>query len=72
MGTEEARTIYRQRAQTAEWSNAQARNRNFYRVRVRGLAKVRMMALWYALIHNLLVARRLQDAAANQPAAVER
>ena len=74
MGTAEAQTIYKQRAQTAEWSNAQARNRNFYRVRVRGLAKVQMIALWYALIHNVLVAIRLRAqraAASSQPAVTE-
>jgi transposase len=60
MGTEEAKKIYKLRAQTAEWTNAQARNRNFYRVRVRGLQKVQMMALWYALIHNVLNALRLR------------
>ena len=73
MGTEEARQIYKLRAQTAEWTNAQARNRNFYRVRVRGLHKVQMIALWYALIHNVLCAQRLRaqraQAAANSPPA---
>jgi transposase len=60
MGTEEAKARYRLRPQTAELSNAQARNRNFYQVRVRGLAKVRVIALWYALVHNLLLARTLR------------
>jgi transposase len=60
MGTEEAKVLYKLRPQTAELSNAQARNRNFYQVRVRGLAKVRMIALWYALVHNLLLARTLR------------
>jgi transposase len=60
MGTEEAKTMYQLRPQTAELSNAQARNRNFYQVRVRGLAKVRVIALWYALVHNLLLARTLR------------
>ena len=60
MGTEHAKSIYKLRAQTAEWSNAQARNRNFYRVRVRGLAKVQTIALWYALIHNVLRALQLR------------
>jgi transposase len=74
MGTQEAQAIYKLRAQTAEWTNAQARNRNFYRVRVRGLHKVQMIALWYALIHNLLGALRLraeraQAAANRKPAA---
>jgi transposase len=60
MGTEEAKVLYKLRPQTAELSNAQARNRNFYQVRVRGLAKVRVIALWYALVHNLLLARTLR------------
>lgn len=63
MGTEAAKEIYKLRAQSAELSNAQARNRNFYQVRVRGLAKVRVIALWYALVHNLLCAIRLRTAA---------
>jgi transposase len=64
MGTAEAKQIYQLRAQTAEWTNAQARNRGFYRVRVRGMTKVRVIALWYVLVHNLLCARRLRAEAA--------
>jgi transposase len=66
MGTEEAKTVYRLRAATAEWSNAQARNRGLYQVTVRGLAKVQAVLLLYALVHNLMQARALQAA---QPAA---
>jgi hypothetical protein len=61
MGTEEAKTIYRQRSSTAEWANAQARNRGFYQVRVRGAAKVLVATLWLVLAHNvqrLLTLRR--------------
>jgi len=54
MATPEAKEIYTERAATAECTNAQARNRGFYRVTVRGTPKVRVMALWYALAHNLL------------------
>ena len=61
MGTDEARETYKLRAQTAEWTNAQARNRNLYRVNVRGLPKVRTIALWYVLVHNLLCMLRLRD-----------
>lgn len=53
MGTPEAQTLYRLRAATAEWANAQARNRGLYQVRVRGLAKVQAVLLLYALVHNL-------------------
>jgi transposase len=53
MGTEEAQTIYRRRAQTAEWTNARVRNWGLRQVLVRGLQKVRAVALLYALAHNL-------------------
>jgi transposase len=54
MGTPEAKQIYRLRAATAEWVNAQARNRGLQQFRVRGLNKVRLIAMWYALAHNVL------------------
>ena len=54
MGTVEAQSLYHLRATTAEWSNAQARNRGLYQVRVRGLAKVRAVLLLYALAQNLM------------------
>ena len=54
MGTPEAQAIYRERAATAECVNAQARNRGLRQLCVRGLAKVRVIALWYALAHNLM------------------
>lgn len=53
MGTDEAKTIYKERAATAECVNALARNRGLLRFNVRGLAKVKCVALWYALAHNL-------------------
>jgi transposase len=53
MGTAEAKTLYKERASTAECVNAQARNRGLYRFLVRGLTKVRVVALWYAVAHNL-------------------
>ena len=62
MGTDEAKILYRQRASTAEWTNANARNRGFYQVRVRGLQKVLAVALFYALVHNLLRAQTLREA----------
>src|SRR5207248_1035453 len=40
MGTEAAKVLYRLRASTAELINAGCRNRGFYQVRVRGVAKV--------------------------------
>jgi transposase len=63
MGTESAKAIYKERASTAEWVNAQARNRGFYAVRVRGLQKVLMVALWYALAHNFVRIKALQEIA---------
>ncbi len=53
MGTPEAQVIYRERAATAECVNAQARNRGLRQLGVRGRAKVRTLALWYAVAHNL-------------------
>jgi len=53
MGTAEAQAIYKERAATAECVNAQARNRGLRQLCVRGLAKVRVIALWYAVAHNL-------------------
>jgi transposase len=66
MGTPEAKAIYKQRAATAEWVNAQARNRGLYRVTVRGRPKVLVVVLWYALAHNFdrLRARRAATHAA--------
>jgi transposase len=54
MGTIKAQQIYRERAATAECVNAQARNRGLQQFRVRGLNKIRTIALWYALAHNVL------------------
>jgi len=54
MGTVEAQQIYRERAATAECVNAQARNRGLQQFRVRRLNKIRTIALWYALAHNVL------------------
>ena len=62
MGTEAAKLIYRLRAQTAEWVNAQARNRGFWFMPVRGQPRCRNIALLYAIAHNLVVAQRLRAA----------
>jgi transposase len=53
MKTARAKRIYKERAATAECVNAQARNRGLIRVLVRGIGKVRTVALLYALAHNL-------------------
>jgi transposase len=53
METDEARQIYKERAASAECVNAQTRNRGLIRLLVRGLKKVKAIALWYAIAHNL-------------------
>lgn len=53
MEGDEGQAIYRQRAASAEWVNALARNRGLQQFRVRGLDKVRSVLLWFALAHNL-------------------
>jgi transposase len=64
MRTAEAQAIYRERAATAECVNALARNRGLRQFLVRGLAKVKAIALWYAVAHNLLRAVSLRAAVA--------
>lgn len=59
MATDEAKQIYRERAASAEWVNAQARNRGLRQFLVRGMAKARAVVLWYALAHNLMQLRYL-------------
>ena len=54
MGTEEAKTIYKDRASTAECVNALARERGLTRLRVRGLKKTKAVLTIYALAHNLM------------------
>jgi transposase len=54
MGLEETKLLYRLRAATIECVNAKARTlHGLGQLRVRGLAKVRCVALWVALAHNL-------------------
>jgi transposase len=60
MATEPAKQIYKERAATAECVNAQARNRGLVRLLVRGVKKVRAIALWYAIAHNLVCGVRLR------------
>lgn len=64
MGTDRAKAIYKERAATAECVNAQARGRGLIRLLVRGAAKVKAVALWHALAHNLLRGASLRAAAA--------
>ena len=60
MQTEAAKLIYKLRCQTIEWANAGVRQRGLYQFGVRGQRKAKAVLLWLALIHNLLVGRRLQ------------
>jgi transposase len=53
MSTDEAKEIYKERAATAELVNAQARNRGLIRLSVRGLQKVKAIAVWFAAVHNM-------------------
>ena len=59
MKTDEAKTLYKERASTIECVNAQARNRGLVRLLVRGLRKVRAIALWLAIAHNVACGVRL-------------
>lgn len=50
--------LYKSRPSIAEFPNADCRNRNLRQFRVRGLVKVKAVALWHALAFNFL---RLAD-----------
>jgi len=60
MGTPEAKEIYKERAATAECVNAQARNRGLQRLTVRGVEKVKAIATWFAIAHNMARSFALQ------------
>ena len=67
MGTKEAKKIYKERAATAECVNAQARNRGLRLLLVRGLEKVKSIAMWFAIAHNMARSFALQP----QPAVID-
>lgn len=52
MDTDEAKTIYKLRAQTAEWVNARFRAQGLTQLLVRGIEKVRAAVLLHAITHN--------------------
>ena len=54
MAKPEAKELYKQRAETAECVNAQARNRGLLRMPVRGLTRVRSVVGLFVLAHNLM------------------
>jgi transposase len=60
MATDEAKTVYKARAATAEWVNADTRtHRTLGPLLVRGLTKVHTWVLWVALAHNMMRATGL-------------
>lgn len=52
MAEDEYKELYKLRPSVAEFPNADCRNRNLRQFRVRGLAKVKAVALWHALAFN--------------------
>lgn len=54
MADPEYQKLYKSRPSIAEFPNADCRNRNLRQFRVRGLVKVRAVALWHALAFNFL------------------
>lgn len=54
MRTDEAKAVLRRRPSIAEFPNAECRNRGLHQFRVRGLAKVRTVSLWYAITFNFM------------------
>jgi Transposase DDE domain len=62
MKSEEAKKLYQKRGETAEWVFAGMRQRGLSQFWVRGLSKVRAVAMMQALVHNLWQTKRLLDA----------
>src|SRR5712692_5169077 len=54
MATEDAKAVYKKRAATAEWANAQVRQHGVSQFTVRGIAKVTTVMFLVAVAHNLL------------------
>lgn len=54
MASEKAKEQYKQRPSIAEFPNAECRNRGLQQFRVRGLEKVRAVALWHAITFNFM------------------
>lgn len=59
MGSKAAKDISKERAATAECTNAQARNRGLRQFLVRGVCKVKSIALLHGLTHNMVCGWRL-------------
>ncbi len=60
MGTAAAKGVDKERAATVECVNAQARNRGLRQFLVRGVEKVKAVALWFAVAHNVACGARLR------------
>jgi transposase len=60
MGESASQLVYRLRAQTAEWVNARCRNWGLRQMPLRGQGKCRIVAMLYAITHNLMIARKLR------------
>jgi len=54
MATDDAKELYKLRASTAEFPNAECRNRGLIQFPVRGLIKAKAIALWHALTFNFM------------------
>ncbi len=55
IATQQAKALYRLRASTAEWVNADTRtHRTMSSIGLRGIGKARSYAMWAALAHNML------------------
>jgi len=61
MESEEAKAIYKQRGQTAEWVNAQFRNQGLLQILVRGAKKALAVVLIHAITHNMRRSWALQS-----------
>lgn len=53
MNTDEAKHIYKGRGSTAEFSNAQCRNKGLQQFFVRGLRRIKAVTIRFALTHNM-------------------
>jgi transposase len=53
LGTEESKKLYKNRCSTAEFSNAQVKNRGLRQFLVRGIEKVKGMTLLHAIAQNI-------------------
>ena len=64
MGEAMSKVVYRLRGQTAEWVNALCRNRGFQQMPVRGQKRCRIVAMLYAITHNLIQQGKVRAAVA--------